>query len=239
MPEFKTCDAYYFFAESVRKNRRYIYNDETQQFLDCLLETSKTREATWPADVSLWRAQLHKEYGDPVHEPFCAERMKPLPERCAEGRANPKGIPFLYLAVEPKTAMSEVRPWVGAIGTLGKFMPVRELSLIDCLPNELPYRSPLAPEPPPEEREQRVWAEVNRAFSKPIRTTDSTADYAPTQIIAEQFRSAKKDGIMFGSSLAKDGLNVVLFDLALADIADDDRKLFRTEALEGEFVVDP
>lgn len=237
MSEFKTCDAYYVFAESVRKNRRYIYDEMQQQFMNCLLETSKPRrEATWPAEEPLWRAQLHKDHGDPVHEPFCAKRMKPLPERCTEGRANPKGIPFLYLSVEPETAMSEVRPWVGAIGTLARFMPLRKLSLIDCLPNELPYRSPLAPEPPPEEREQRVWAEVNKAFSKPIRTTDRTADYAPTQIIAELIRTAKTkiDGIMFGSSLANDGINVVLFDLALADIVD--QKLFRTERLECKFV---
>lgn len=41
--------------------------------------------------------------------------MKPLSNSASEGRANPKGIPYLYVATDKETAMSEVRPSLGAI----------------------------------------------------------------------------------------------------------------------------
>jgi len=41
-----------------------------------------------------------------------AERMLPDPNKVGDGRANPKGTPYLYLASNPETAMAEMRPWV-------------------------------------------------------------------------------------------------------------------------------
>lgn len=46
---------------------------------------------------------------------FRPARMKPLPYQASEGRANPKGIPYLYTATYHDTAIVEVRPWVGAL----------------------------------------------------------------------------------------------------------------------------
>jgi hypothetical protein len=239
LAEFTSWFSYRTFAEKIRTRNRYIFDDETKQFLDCILATSASHTDTWPADAPLWRAQLHEDNQKIwLANPFTPERMKPLP-KCREGRVNPKGIPCLYLAADPDTAMSEVRPWIGAIGTLAKFLPVKDLSLVDCTQRhnakELLDRSPLIPdEPPPEEREQRVWAHVNAAFSEPITLTDSTADYAPTQVLAEVFRAANFDGIMFDSSLGTGGLNVVLFDLGLADVVLPN-KMFRAATLLSTF----
>src|SRR3546814_9987253 len=49
------------------------------------------------------------------------ERMRPLADRATEGRANPKGIPMLYLCSSKDAAMSEVRPWLGSMVSLGHF----------------------------------------------------------------------------------------------------------------------
>ncbi len=51
---------------------------------------------------------------------------------------------------------------------------------------------------------------------------DDTAEYAPTQIIAERFKSEGYDGIYFRSALREKGYNVALFDL-------DSAKSFRLE----------
>ncbi|MFZ0569740.1 MAG: RES domain-containing protein [Rhodomicrobium sp.] len=40
--------------------------------------------------------------------------MKPIPNWLSEGRANPRGIPYLYLASTRDTALAEVRPWIGS-----------------------------------------------------------------------------------------------------------------------------
>ena len=46
----------------------------------------------------------------PCKVPFPPERMKPRQEVAQEGRVNVKGIPCLYAADDPDTAMAEMRP---------------------------------------------------------------------------------------------------------------------------------
>src|SRR5690606_38737016 len=56
---------------------------------------------------ALYRARLHHQSGLPVyqlHEMNCPRR-----ELAAGGRANPSGIPFLYLSDNPDTVLYEVR----------------------------------------------------------------------------------------------------------------------------------
>ncbi len=67
-----------------------------------------------------------------VPVPHSRERMKPLKDRAPEGRINPKGIPCLYLATERDTALSEVRPWIGSLNSVGQFKTSRNLVVIDC-----------------------------------------------------------------------------------------------------------
>ncbi len=88
----------------------------------------------------LWRAQLGHDWrpeyaGDEIIDYFPTaykpERVKPLRDSAREGRANPKGIPYLYVATKKETAMSEVRPWIGSIISTGFFVTTKELKLID------------------------------------------------------------------------------------------------------------
>ena len=72
-------------------------------------------------------------------------------------------------------------------------------------------------EPGPEEKKIAVWRDIDKAFSRPVTQNESTADYVPTQIIAEFFKNNGFDGIAYRSSLDK-GHNVVLFDLNVADL---------------------
>src|SRR5208282_931910 len=90
-------------------------------------------------------------------------------------------------------------------------------------------------EPPPDEREDLVWSHLNSAFAEPITPTDATADYAPTQVLAEVFKQAGFHGIMYGSSVGP-GTNVALFDLRSANVVY--RKVFRATKLQYEFDTD-
>jgi len=58
--------------------------------------------------------------------------MKPRRDRAIEGRVNPKGIPFLYVATELKTAVAEVRPWKDEFVSVAQLTTTRELRLINC-----------------------------------------------------------------------------------------------------------
>jgi len=228
MAEFASWESYRRFSLAVIRKTRYVFDKETEDFLATIVATCDSRIVGVPKGTKFWRAQLHEPNQKiwEVEEPFGEERMKPL-SNCKEGRINPKNIPCLYVALDEKTAMSEVRPWIGAVGTLAEFETKKDLDLVHCVGE--PSSDPpfwFAKEPPPVERERYIWRTLNAAFSEPITPTDSTADYAPTQVLAEVFKHKGYDGIMYGSSVNKTGTNVALFDPGAAKF--NYGKLFQT-----------
>jgi len=219
MAEFKSWHSYWDYERSIRSDNRYIYSSDIQEFLDTVLDTSKNRWKKISKNTSLWRAQIGCQepfggHGDSAPLPF--ERMKPRDDQAVEGRANPKGIPYLYLADDKNTAMAEVRPWKGQKISLGEFRVIKKLQVVEFSRNQDEYPIFLG-EPPPKEREQSVWFWMDNAFSRPTNASDDVADYAATQIIAELFKNKGADGIMYRSSLGI-GHNIMLFDLKSAEI---------------------
>lgn len=193
--------------------------------MDAALATSVSRQEVLDAGTYLFRAQCAHEWrteklgdSDPEESP-CAvgpERMKPLACRASEGRANPKGIPYLYLATHQETAVAEVRPWIGSFVSLAQFKLNRTIRVVNCVSeHRSSFLYSLVPDP--EVREQVVWQDIDRAFSRPVTPTDNTADYVPTQAVAEFFREKGLDGIAYGSALGP-GHNLVLFDIDAAGL---------------------
>jgi hypothetical protein len=224
MAEFASHLSYQQFADSIRTRCRYGTDASQVAFLKALIETSVARQEVIAVGSTLWRAQLgHGWYpatdDDPEEQdlaPHDSDRMKPLRARAREGRANPKGIPFLYLATHQDTAIAEVRPWIGSYVSVAQFALTRDVRVLNCVTDD--HRLMVySREPEPEERERAVWQDIDRAFSQPVTSGDDTADYAPTQVIAEFVRGSGLDGIAYGSSLGP-GHNVALFDLELANV---------------------
>ncbi len=219
MAAFKSWDNYYRFEVAVMKRNRYTHDAATLEFLQTVGSTCHNRLITLAQGERLWRAQLGQaddegKKGLLPGQPYGKGRMKPQRNKAREGRANPKGIPYFYLAKDERTAMAEVRPWLGSWISLAQFEVVRNLKLVDCsqkISRSLWY----AKEPRPNQREKVVWSHINRAFSQPIDDyeSDHTADYVPTQIIAEVIKQQGLDGILYKSAIFKTGHSVVLFDL--------------------------
>jgi len=115
------------------------------------------------------------------------------------------------LADDKDTAIAEIRPWRGAFVTVGKFRICRDIKLVDCSIHSDQYRH-CSEEQTSEEREEAVWKDIDLAFSEPTTNNNTTADYAPTQILSELFRNNGFDGIIYRSCVGN-GLNVALFDL--------------------------
>ena len=224
MAVFKSYESYRRFADSISYHWRYARTAEQAEFLQTVLVTSASRQEVLRAGRILWRAQRgHDCYpaaqGDSPEEiqpsPLPPERMKPLVDRAHEGRANPKGIPYLYLATHKDTAIAEVRPWIGSHVSIAQFTLRHEIRVVKCFTDDhrmMVYNY----EPPPEERERAVWLDIDRAFSRPVTSTDDTADYAPTQVLAEYFRENRLDGIAYGSSMGPAGYSLALFDVDAA-----------------------
>jgi len=222
--EFKTEQDYWKFEHFVKCQYRYIRDSNIEEFLSTVLATAKDRETSVPAGTVFWRSQLSNELipyyqdGECIYVPcpFPAKRMTPIKYVASEGRVNPKGIPYLYLADDKETAMSESRPWVGSYISVGQFKTLSSLQLIDCSRNPRILISFLE-ETDPQKLEQIIWSHIDSAFSQPVNINDNIAEYIPTQIIAELFKNASFDGIFYKSALGK-GHNVALFDIGSAEI---------------------
>lgn len=216
MTEFRSWQSYGNFARAVITRTRYVHAPEIESFLAAVLETGKKRVKTVPSNTVLWRAQLGHVWRSNLQEaPFPRRRMKPIPSRATDGRANPKGIPYLYLATDYRTALAEVRPWIKSLITLGQFKTTRDLRIANCSDNgnEVIYFK----EPSPKKREAAVWIDIDKAFAEPVTRNEDVADYVPTQIIAELFKANGFDGIAYRSSVGPPH-KVVLFNLKAADI---------------------
>jgi hypothetical protein len=247
MPEFASYRSYLQFAESVGTRWRYLGDPEQGAFLEVLLATSLVRQEVIPSGSILWRAQLGHDWypenrlsGEIAEEqmaPLDIKRMKPLRDRAREGRANPKGIPYLYLASHEDTAMAEVRPWVGSLVSIAQFVLKRDVRVLNCVTDDRRIML-YSREPEPEERERAVWRDIDRAFSRPITSSDDAADYAPTQVIAEFFRAKGLDGIAYGSSFGP-GHNVGLFDMEAAGLVYCELRVIRGVKLDSSIAANP
>jgi RES domain-containing protein len=232
---FESWNEYGSFQRLVKTNARYVLDESSNRFLEAIKQTCTPRRVSAiPSGTEYWRAQIDHTW-KPVFEPrwhvetdalvmddgyeqtgymptACGQdRMIPWRDRAIEGRVNPKGIPCLYLSEKKETAIGEMRPWIGSLVSVAKFRTNKDLRIVDCSIDYVPLCYYLE-EPAPDEREKAVWSAINEAFSNPVDRSDDTADYAPTQILAETFRKQGYDGIKYKSSLGQ-GMNLALFNV--------------------------
>ncbi len=212
-------DAYQIFADKVVYKSRFVLDDESKKFKAFLKNSATKRAATVSCEHHLYRAR--KGYACTDGGFFKAyptkDMLAPPPDKAREGRINPKGIPCFYAADHFKTAISEMRPWVGELISVAIFQPSRSLTVIDltndeeastvfkkCLRKALPKTE--------QEIESQIWSELNRAFSEPVPHEDQSAKYTPTQIICEWFKSWRFDGVAYKSSIHTEGKNFAFFN---------------------------
>jgi hypothetical protein len=224
--EFKSWNSYSDFAGHTKYRQRYIRDSDVDTFLETVLSTSKGREKAIPKETIFWRAQLGCDLepidvdGESITDlprAFSFDRMKPSHRTAVEGRANPKGIPYLYVATQKNTALSEVRPWLGSLISLAQLKTLSDIVIIDCTAKNH-EDSFYFEEPETEKKELAVWCDIYRAFSEPVTTNDRVADYVPTQILAELFKCKGFDGIAYRSRFGAKGFNLALFDLDTAEV---------------------
>jgi hypothetical protein len=237
---FRSWRSYWDFARSVSRELRFVRTPETEDFLAAVLETSASRRITIPAGELYWRAQLGhgwrpmgSDSDDLIPCAYPRERMKPLAGRASDGRANPRGIPCLYVSTTKETAMSEVRPWVGSYVSVGQFEILRDLTIVDCARGHTgtPF---FFEEPSPEVRMNTIWTHIDHAFAEPMTRSDDQADYAPTQILAELFKSAGINGVVYKSNFGDEGFNIALFDPECAELIN--CGLYEVKRMEPSFV---
>ena len=192
---------------SVKENSRFFTNmDEFAQY-DYL-----TAGKSLHVGQKLYRSRI-----TPIGQKKikCDKMGCPPKELATAGRANPIGIPYLYLSDSAKTTYFEVRAVYLDQLSVGTFRIQRELELVDFIYDVnlfIAYNDGSA-----SLKEivikKKIIDTISEDLSKPLRRYDSELEYVPTQLICEYCkRIVGADGISFESSLHKGGRNYVLFD---------------------------
>ncbi|MDF0490707.1 RES family NAD+ phosphorylase [Sphingomonas sp. H39-1-10] len=154
-------------------------------------------------------------------EPFLIDQMGAPPNRVAShGRANPPGIPYLYVGSAPETAVAEVRPHTGEMATVAKFViDSTALRLVDL---REPRRrvSPFAlgdEDKIGSLRSDIAFLErLGEELTRPVLPQGAAIEYVPSQYLCEFIKKAGWDGVIYRSSVSE-GMNLALFDPQTAD----------------------
>lgn len=146
---------------------------------------------------------------------FAADKMGAPPARKASpGRANPVGIPYLYVGSGRDTAVREVRPHPGEILTIAEFTIENEVQLIDLRDP----RSMITPFSMADEEDVAgvrgdidFLERLGQELKTPVLPNAAAIDYIPSQYLCEFIKQIGYDGVVYESSVS-DGINLALFD---------------------------
>ena len=203
--------------EELKWSKRFISN------IDYLEELGwdgffNTQFELKPTD-DLFRARVHHQSGLNSYSPD--EMKSPKPEFVGGGRANPSGIPYLYLSDNPDTVLYEVRASyldelsIARFQLREKFDSVKIVDFTEDTPLFQPTKINATI------KASLLRKRISLDLSKPMRRYDSEIEYIPTQFICEfinVFTGAS--GIRFNSSLHLNGKNIVIFDQELMQCED-------------------
>lgn len=213
MYQYTVEELWFEFCKSIKTENRffsnYFFNGEDM----AELLSKSSRVVKKDVSKSLFRARngVGKcKYGNIKPYPI-SEMGAPSSEKAGNGRANPKGIAYLYIASSVDTAIAEMRPVKNAQISVSKVSLEEDISVVD-FSGQISTSSPFEVENLRQEWEHiHLMQQIGEYFSVPIDPALSDIEYVPTQFISEYIKSLGYDGFIFQSSLGS-GLNYVLFD---------------------------
>lgn len=124
------------------------------------------------------------------------ESTAPPKDYVVAGRLNPSFIRYLYVAEDEETAIYEVKPKLQQRVSIARCHPKKELKIFDF--SSVSYAK------------DQLLGIISEKFSEPCHSEEK--DYIPTQYLSEKIKLMGYDGVMFKSSLKKDGNNLVVFE---------------------------
>jgi hypothetical protein len=155
-----------------------------------------------------YRCRISDKNGHP-----CDKMGNPPIELATSGRANPKGISYLYVADSLKTSMYETRASLFDYVTVGEFKLQEDIKILNL---RNPKDDPIYWSEIEEIEDYLIYVPfiqtLQKELSLPIRKRDKQLDYIPTQYISEFIKSLGFDGVEYQSSLYSEGYNLAIFN---------------------------
>lgn len=193
------------FATEIKSKNRFFLNETID--LPLLANLLEYFSRTYDPGKVFYRGRVSERGGIAL-----ALMGKPPADKTTSGRANPNGIPYLYLAADVETTVYESRSTYLDFLTVAQFrlrenMKVVSLRGIDKI-------SPVVFSDQLEKylSHQKYLIRLERELSKPVRRYDKELDYLPSQYLCEYVKSLGYDAIEYGSSLRNGGINLAVFN---------------------------
>lgn len=207
------------FEEYIKHDRRFFLNFDFLPFdLEELFRNTETRI---PQGTILFRARIGGVIDGRILNPYPLEEMlKPPAMLAGQGRANPTGISYLYLASDVNTALVEVKASVGDYVTIAEIQILGKkgstgttdlLKVSDFIKDPYEYINPFDNDAESKRESIRMLSALNERISKPVNNKTAPLEYIPTQFLTELVRDLGFDGIKFRSSIHEKGYNYAFF----------------------------
>jgi RES domain-containing protein len=159
-----------------------------------------------PRQSAFYRARLGPRVGK-----YPPSKMgSPPAELAGDGRANPRGIPYLYVASDPETAVSEIRPHVGAEVTVGRFKAKHPLQVVDLRDPRVQSPFGLGEDLNYVLTFLGYLRHLGLELSRPVQPDKGHVEYLPSQYLCELIKELGFDGVLYASTSDR-GYNVALF----------------------------
>ncbi|MGI8583944.1 MAG: RES family NAD+ phosphorylase [Chitinophagaceae bacterium] len=193
------------FAKEIKYKNRFFINEAID--LDLLSNLLKNFSKSYDKGKIFYRARVSNKTG------FIAGEMgKPPVEKATSGRANPNGIPYLYLSTKAETAIYESRSSYLDYITIAEFKLIEPLLVVSL--REIAAISPFVfgDQLSNYITHQKYLARLEKELSRPVRRFDKELDYLPSQYLCEYAKSLGYDAIEYSSSLKIGGINIAVFN---------------------------
>lgn len=195
------------FKNELKYKNRYFPNDK--EFNKKSLKETIQYFESYDYVKEVYRARINKD-GLQLSE----EQMgKPPKGKSSQGRANPIGISYLYVASDESTAISEIRPHKGDSVTVAKIKLPENLCFLDI-------RSPkntISPFSFTDNVLESLYKDIDllerfgEELSKPVLPREANIEYLSSQYLTELVKHYGFNGLLYKSSVGQ-GYNIVIFD---------------------------
>jgi len=213
-----------YFASYVMHYNRYFLDEHCKTLLGDIKDMLTKK--TYGKGHIFFRARLgYKQLDLAKSNPYLSFNKEdmgvPNIKETKNGRANPNGIPYLYLSTDVKTAACEVKPVLRQPVSVAKITLLSDVNVADFSCEEEEIMTPHDKKRlTVEERQKITRCFVTQSFSWPILPNEEILAYVPTQIISEYLKQNGYDGILYKSAVGPK-YNVVIFDSQKARCLDD------------------
>ncbi len=193
------------FAEEIKNKNRFFLNETID--LTLLANLLEYFSRTYDPGKIFYRGRVSEKSGIDL-----GLMGKPPADKTTPGRANPKGIPYLYLATTVETTIYESRSTFLDYITIAEFRLLEKLKVVSL--RGITSISPFVFGDQLEKyiSHQKYLVRLETELSRPVRRFDKELDYLPSQYLCEYVKSLDYDAIEYGSSLKTGGINLAVFN---------------------------